>query len=269
MLGSLGVGGECLGLGAQDRFAFAAFGQSSQLEPKRATGRTQRLVGGDDHPPQARPPVGDEEGRPDLITVRAELLQSGAEGFARKHERLLGIEHAEVRVDSGGDGVLAQQPAAEAVNGRDPGSIELAGEIMALALVQSRADARAQLAGGAVGVSDDEQGVDREPTLDRRPAEALDQHRRLAGAGAGRYEHDSGGFDRTALLAIGSARSHRLGTRHRGASRHQLGHRFFEPGPSSRPSGSWRTSPVRTRATKSRALAAAHSTLPQKGSSSR
>jgi hypothetical protein len=119
-----------------------------------------------------------------------------------------------------------QEAMAEAVDRGDPGGVELAREIGAAGLGEARANAAAELAGGALGVGDDEERVDVEAALAHRLHEALDEHRRLARPGAGGDEDDAGRLDRGALLGIrgAHAHAHALLTRHIGASSHQEGH---------------------------------------------
>ena len=102
---------------------------------------------------------------------------------------MLVVELVEARVDPDRERVRAQQPAAEAVDGRDPRAVELAGEVGPPALEQRGADARAELAGRLARVGDDEHRLDVEPLVADGADEALDEHRGLAGAGAGRDEH--------------------------------------------------------------------------------
>ena len=150
-----------------------------------------------------------------------------------------------------------QQPVAEAVDGRDPGRVELARQVVAVELQQPLADPAAQLAGRALGVGDHEDRVDVDAALADRAAEALDDHGRLAGPGARRDEDDALLLDRPELLAVRavSDRAHDLFTRHVGQSSHQVGH---EP-----PRGSCRTSPSRIRSTTPTACSCARSIPPQ------
>src|SRR5206468_4732071 len=99
---------------------------------------------------------------------------------------------AEAPVETGGEWIRLQEPVAEAVDRRDPRAVELAGEIGATELEQPRANASAQLAGGPLGVRDDEDRGDVEPGLADRMDEPLDQHIRLPGAGARGDEDDPG-----------------------------------------------------------------------------
>ena len=114
--------------------------------------------------------------------------------------------------------------------------------------------------GGPLRVRDHEQGVDVEPVLDDRAHEPLDEHGRLAGAGAGCHEHAPVRLDRGALLVVRTRPHGRafLQIRHRS---HQCGH--------SPPCGSWRTSPPRIRSTRPTAVCRAASTASSKTSDSR
>ncbi len=230
-----------------------------QLEP----GRAQRLVDTGEHPPQPLPPVGGEQPQPLLVPAAAELLERLAEGLASQDAALAVVEHAEARVDPGCERVGLQEPVAEAVDRRDPGSVEISGEVVALELVQAAPDPPAQLAGRALGVGDHEDRVDVEAALADGAAEPLDDDRRLAGARSGRDEDDAGLFDRPQLLEVGSFdRVHERFTRHIVQRLHHVGH--GKP-----PFGSCLTSPSRIRATAVRARSCAASTWPQNASSSR
>ena len=156
----------------------------------------------------------------------------------------------------GGERMSLQQPQAEAVDRGDPGAVELAREIVPPAVAERGADARAQLARGPPRVRDDEDRVDIEAAVADGAHEALDEHGRLAGAGAGRDEDLAGRFDRRALLLV-----HGRATRHIGHRSHQAGH--------SPPFGSCTTSPARMRPASRRAVAIALSTAAQNASSSR
>ena len=50
------------------------------------------------------------------------------------------VEHPEPGIEAGGERMLLQQPQAEAVDGRDPGRIELAGQLAPPELSEARAD---------------------------------------------------------------------------------------------------------------------------------
>ena len=78
--------------------------------------------------------------------------------------------------------------------------VELARQVVAAELQQPLADPAAQLAGGALGVGDHEDRVDVDAALADCAAEALDDHGRLAGAGARRDEDDAPLLDRPQLL---------------------------------------------------------------------
>ena len=73
---------------------------------------------------------------------------------------------------------------------------------MAADLAEARADPSAQLAGGTLRVGDHEHRVDVEPALADRLGEPLDEHGRLAGAGARRDEDLPARRDRRSLLVV-------------------------------------------------------------------
>ncbi len=91
---------------------------------------------------------------------------------------------------------------------RDPRAVELAREVVAAAVGQGSANPRAQLARSAARVGDHEDRVDVEPALCDRADDALDEHRRLARAGAGGDEHLSPRLDRGKLLLVQVVRAH-------------------------------------------------------------
>ena len=107
------------------------------------------------------------------------------------------------------------------------------------ALGERYADPRAQLAGGASRVGDDEDRVDVEAALCDSTDDPLDEHGRLAGAGTGRDEDLAPGLDRGELLMVELVGTHGRSIRQTVQRSHQAGH--------SPPSGSWRTSPSRIR----------------------
>ena len=120
------------------------------------------------------------------------------------------------------------------------------------------ADPRAQLGRRLARVGDHEHRVDVEPLVADRAHEALDEHRRLAGAGAGRDEDLAARLDRRQLALVHHARA----TRHivqRSHQRRALAAR----------AGRARRSPPRIRCAAASARARAVSTWPQNGSSSR
>ena len=88
------------------------------------------------HPPEPTGTVRGEQPQSLLVSARAELLQRLTEGLAPEHPALTVVEHAEAGVDPGREGVRLQEAVAEAVDGRDPGGVELAGQIVALQLTQ-------------------------------------------------------------------------------------------------------------------------------------
>src|SRR5581483_4779464 len=123
-----------------------------------------------------------EQPQPVGVARGAELLERVPERLAPEDGALRLVELAEARIEPGGEGIRLQQPQAEAVDRRDPGAVELAREVVAPALGERSADARAKLARGAPRVRDDEDRVDVEPALAYRAHEPLDEHGRLPGA---------------------------------------------------------------------------------------
>ena len=213
-----------------------------------------------EHPAKGPHAVGREQAEPLGIPVGTEVGQGPLERLALENAGLGVVEDPEARVDARGEGVGPQQAVAEAVDRRDPRGVELPCELGAAGLDEPPADAVAQLACGAFGVGDDQERVDVEPALADRLDEALHEHRRLPGSGAGRDEDDAGRFDRRDLLGIGGV--HWRLTRHMGARSHHDGQ------PAS-PRGSCLTSPARIRPTNPRACSVARSIWAQNSSSSR
>ena len=193
----------------------------AQLERELPAGRAEGLVHGGQHPAQPRRAVGREQPQPRRVVARAELVQRRLERLAADHTALAVVQNTEPRVESGGERVRLQQPQAEAVDRRDPGSVERTSEIVAAELVQARADPAAQLARRALRVGDHEHRLDVEPALAHRLDEALDEHRRLAGARTGRDEDLPPRRDRCGLLIVRG--SHALLIRHMRQRSHQAG----------------------------------------------
>ena len=113
--------------------------------------------------------------------------------------RLGRVEDAEARVEARRQRVRGEQAPAEGVDRHHPGAFgracrgqQLIGAVAvaggageARAAVELAADARAHLGGGALGEGEREQALDLDPVIDHRGAVTVDQHRRLAGSGAG------------------------------------------------------------------------------------
>ena len=232
-----------------------------QLELERTPGGTKRLEGAGDHPPQAARAVGREQSQPLAVLISAEHRQRLVEGLALDDPRLAVVQHAVARIDPGRERMGLEQPVAETVDGRDPGSVERAGEVVPAELEQSRANARGELAGRALRVRDDENRLDVEPPVADGAHVALDQHCRLSRPGAGRDEDDAGRLDRRELLGVGRRPQARL-TRH-------IDHRSHQDGQGKPPFGSCSTSPSRIRSTSAVARSFPVSTWRQNSSSSR
>ena len=196
-------------------------GPLAELERELPAGRAQRLVDGGQHPPQPGGAVGGEQPEPRWIVAGAELVQRRLERLTTDDAPLAVVQHPEARVESGSERVRLQQPEAEAVDGRDPGPVERAGEVVTAELVQPRPDAAAQLPGRALRVRDHEHRLDVETALADRLDEALDEHRRLARAGARRDEDLPARRDRGRLLLV--RRPHARLIRHIRQRSHQAG----------------------------------------------
>ena len=205
-------------------------------------------------------PVRCEELQALRLLAGAELVERLRERLAGEHGRLRAVELAEARVEPRLERVGAKQARAEAVDGRDPGAVELAREVVASALAQLAPDARTQLTRGLARVRDHEDRADVDPAVAHRADEPLDEHGGLAGAGARREEDATVGLDRCLLLRVRGERAHGRRILHIGQSWHHCGH--------SPPRGSCRTSPARMRCASPRALSRAVSTWRQNASSS-
>src|SRR5207302_930525 len=114
-----------------------AFGQvatPADLERELTPGRPQRLVDTGEHPAKPVGAVGRQEAQPVRMAVRAELVEGPPEGFAPQHRALRVVQLPEAWVEPGRERIGLEQPQAEAVNRRDPGAVELTGEIVSPAL---------------------------------------------------------------------------------------------------------------------------------------
>ena len=211
-------------LGDRARRARAARPSSSTSGAARGA---QRLVDAREHPAQPVGAVGREQSQPRRVARRAQNCSSASSNAsAAQHARLRLVELAEARVEPDRERIRLQQPVAEAVDGRDPGAVELAREVVPPALAERVADAGAQLAGRALRVRDHEDRVDVEAVVADRAHEALDEHARLAGAGARGDEDVAARVDRRLLLGVRDARRHARLTRHIGQRSHQAGQRL-------------------------------------------
>jgi hypothetical protein len=141
---------------------------------------------------------------------REELLERPVEGVHRDPLRLETVEHVVVGVDAGRQGMRAQQPAAEAVDGGDRGSLSRARVVAAPELEETRAHPLPHLGGGLVGERDREHALDGNLVVHHRPHEALDEHRGLPGAGPGPHqERPVAAVHDALLLGCEAHRSHR------------------------------------------------------------
>ena len=116
-------------------------------------------------------------------------------GLERRFERLGGepplgglVEHAEARVEPGGQRAAAQDPGAEAVDRPDPGGVDRARVLHLPQLDEAAPDPLAQLGGRLLGEGQRQDRADGDAVLQHRLGEPLDHHRGLAGAGPGREQ---------------------------------------------------------------------------------
>ena len=147
-----------------------------------------------------------------------------AERLRAEHGRLRFVELAEARIEPGRERIGPEQAGAEAVDRRDPGAVELTGEVVPAALGERRADPGAELAGGTARVRDHEDRVDVESAIADRADDSLDEHGRLAGTCAGGDEHLSARLDGGELLRVELVAAHVRSIRHTVQRSHQLGH---------------------------------------------
>src|SRR5207247_7112770 len=120
------------------------------------TGGAQGSVNARQHAPQSRCSVRREQAETFRLAARTELRKRRRERLAPQHRALSLVELPEARVEPGDQWIRLQQPVAEAVNRRDPRSVQLTCEIGAPELDEPRADARAELARGPLRVRDHE-----------------------------------------------------------------------------------------------------------------
>jgi hypothetical protein len=228
----------------------------AQLEHELASSRAQGLVDADQHAPQIDRSVDREQAQTVLLLVGREPLERRIERLRPQHAPLAVVEHAEPGVEPSGERVGPKQAMAEAVNGRDPGTVELARELGSTGVDEAGADPRPQLACGLLGVREDENRLGVHACVADGAREPLDEHHRLAGAGAGGDEHGPRRLDGRELLIV-----HARLTRHIGQYSHQVGQSPLF--------GSCLTSPSRIRPTSPLASSRDLSTCPQNDSSSR
>ena len=244
-----GVGGQARRLLAVLRDGICERGTLAELEHEVAARRAQRLVDAGQHAAKAVGAVRREEAQP-LVSrsgtgkagtsaigrlrrayaaaAGAELAQRPVERLAAQHRRARFLELAEARVEPDRERMRLEEPVAEAVNGRDPGAVEVAREIRPPALAQRGPDAGAELARRLARVRDDEDRVDVEAVVADGADVALDEHRGLARARAGGDEDAARRLDRGELLVVEAARGferrHWRGTRQIVQRSHHDGH---------------------------------------------
>ena len=247
-----------LGLGLRRRQRAGEVGRLGARRGKPAAGGPQALVGRGEHAAQAIAAVGHEQVQGLVWLLLHGALEGLVEGLGGHDAGTRLVEHAERRVDAGGEGVLPQEAGTEAVDGRDLRPLRQAGELVA-GRTQAGAHARHELVGGPLGEGDDEQPLGVEAALDGQ-GHPLHEHRRLACPRARGDEHHAAALDGPALVG-GQRGAHPRATRQIGQASHQEGHEPCR--------GSCRMSPRRILRTEPRASSRARSMAPQNASSSR
>ena len=120
-----------------------------------------------------------------LLALPHERAERPVEGVGGDALRLHLVEHPEVGIDPGAQGVRAKDARAEAVDGRDPRALGGAGVGGAPELEKAPAHPDLQLGRRLLGEGDGEHPLHRRPILGHGLHEALDQHRGLARARPG------------------------------------------------------------------------------------
>ena len=234
--------------------------RGTRLENELSTRRAERRVDLDEHPPETVRAVG-----------RQELPAVGLVGGAERSSA--DVNASAWSTSACGSSSTRKPGSIPAARGYVPSSRRQKPWIVETqapssssarsgraALDEAGPDPCAKLAGRPLRVRDDENRVDVEAVVDHGADEALDEHRRLAGARAGGDEHGAVRLDRGALLVV-RGRPHGRSLRHMRQRSHQCGH--------SPPLGSWRTSPSRIRSTSPTAVERAVSIASVNSSGSR
>ena len=112
-------------------------------------------------------------------------LERGLERLRRQPLRGGLVEHAEARVEPRRERAAAQHAGAEAVDRPDPGGVGLACTLRLAQLVEAPADPVAELGRRLLREGQRQDRADRDAVAQHRLGEALDHHRRLAGARPG------------------------------------------------------------------------------------
>jgi hypothetical protein len=175
------------------------------------------VVGPAGHLQQRPRPVGRRQLQRLGVAALDHLLERGLERSRRQPVGLRLVDDPEARVDPSRGGMGGEQPPTEAVDGRDPGPLarlrRLDQRLPHLALGRERPAVELlphpppQLVGRPLGEGEGEDPLDPRLGVERRGAEAVDQHGRLAGAGAGSQE-DVAVALRYGLELLGGALAH-------------------------------------------------------------
>ncbi len=174
----------------------------AELEDEVPAGGAERLVDARQHPAQPVGAVRREESEALRLSGRAELLQRTLERLPAEHRRARLLDLAEARIEARREGMRSQHATAEPVDGGDPRAVEIASEIRAAALAQSRADPAPELSRRLARVRDHEDRLDVDAALAHRLDVALDEHRGLPRSRARGHEHRALRVDRGQLLIV-------------------------------------------------------------------
>ena len=202
VLGGRRVRGEAGRLLSKSRDRLGDARTRAKHEDEVAAGRAQRLVHAREHAPKPVCAIGGQETETLGIALGAEAFERPLERLAAQDRRAGLLELAEARVEADRERMRLEQPVAETVNRRDPGSVEVTSEIRSTPGHERGADACPELACGLARVRDDEDRVDVEPVLADRADESLHEDGGLPGAGPCGDEHVAGRLDRGELLLV-------------------------------------------------------------------
>ncbi len=125
---------------AQLRDAFREHALPAGRKVERETRGAQAFEDADEHRLQPARAIRREQLQPLGHATATERGQRVREGFGSEHASLALVEHPEPRIEPSLERVGTKEPEAKPVNRRDPGSVDLAGEISPAELPQPRSD---------------------------------------------------------------------------------------------------------------------------------
>ncbi len=134
-----------------------------------------------------------------------ELVESAIDALAEQQRRILFVEHAKVRIQPGGDGVLLQQPGTKAVHGGDEGALD-PGPIFRI-IRKLAGQAALDFVRRALRESDRQDTIGSDPLLRNEPAEPLHQDAGFPTARPCHHADIGAGVRRGLLLRAGQSHS--------------------------------------------------------------